>query len=155
MWSTYRRIVSDYVYNARLKTNSQDLNADLQDEKKFVEVSSDYRQQLTATIIDRMFEVTQENQVPLVLVDIPWDTLVSNFPKDDMRYFNQLNYFESAKVLEKDIDDKYLYWKKSFWHWTPYAHKQVGLKLAQYIIDNNLISDAGGEALSLKSAGGL
>ncbi|MCH8061428.1 MAG: hypothetical protein IH861_02880 [Chloroflexi bacterium] len=70
-----------------------------------------------------------------------------------MRYFDQLNYFESAKVLEKDIDDQYLYWKKSFWHWTPYAHQQVGLQLAQYIIENNLIKEAESEALSFKSGG--
>ena len=150
-----RRVASDFVYKARLNNNAQESTVSLQDEKEAAAERADYRRQLTASIIDRIYEVTQEHRVPLVLVDIPWDTLISEFPKEDMRYFDQLNYFEPAKVLEKDLDDKYLYWKKSFWHWTPYAHQQVGLQLAQYIIENDLIKEAGAEALSLKSNGGL
>jgi len=104
------------------------------------EVSADADQLiLGAKIIGRIYEVAEDKNIPFLLVDIPSRSLTSNIPIEQMTYLDQIHFFDSAKILKKVPKDILLYWKKSDGHWTPTAHRIVGERLAEFIIEHNLL----------------
>jgi hypothetical protein len=113
-----------------------------------IEVASadelDYQRRLCAAIFERMYAVTREAGIPLLIHSLPnlrgGGELVDSFPSDrfDARRPG-VALLASREVLEPFAGRERLYWTRSHWHWTPRSHELAGRALAERIVRDGML----------------
>jgi len=146
-----REMVEQNLEN--LTENEADLHADKgadSGKEKSREAVAEYRSRLAAAIFKRLYDVTREHDVPLVVQSIPHRRdrptphLVDAFPADAFGMTVQrpgFTFMPMKPRLDPHVGKTQLYWNRSHRHWTPFAHEQSGKALAQIIIEQRLLGD--------------
>jgi hypothetical protein len=107
---------------------------------------STYERMLAAAIFDRLWRWTQEREIELVILSIPFTDgtgstmLHDQFPRSEFALERPGLYYLSVKeLLDPYVEKELLYWKYSHSHWTPLSHAVAGQALARLILERGLL----------------
>lgn len=99
------------------------------------------QQKLAAAILDRMYAVLSERNIPLVIQSIPGVTLVDVFP---VQFFDTtrpgITYLPMKPLLASLERRAPAYNLRSHMHWTAAAHEVSGKAIAAAILRENLLA---------------
>ena len=101
----------------------------------------EYQRRLAAAILDRIYALTQQRGIPMVLQSIPTrvrnpERLVEMFPVEHFEVDREgLLVFHAKRVLDPWVERELLYYHRSHGHWTPRAHEVAGRELSQLILE--------------------
>ena len=104
-----------------------------------------YERLLGAAIFERLYETTRARHISLIILSIPTlrgnpNRLIDGFPFESFPVDRPAFAYISAKeLLEPHLGKELLYWTRSHYHWTPFAHRQAGEALADRIVGQRLL----------------
>ncbi len=97
---------------------------------------SHYERRLMAALLERMLAWCRERKILLVVQSIPEGILLGPSLRDDFPYAefslprNGLRFIRCEEFLAPWLGKELLYWTRSHNHWTPFAHRLSGERLA-------------------------
>jgi lysophospholipase L1-like esterase len=102
---------------------------------------------LAVAIFERIYAGARARGIPLVIQSIPSDTfvdgkraLVEAFPIGQFDVAREGLAFVSGKeFLDPYLGRERLYWTRSHFHWTPFAHRVSGEALARVVLERKLL----------------
>ena len=111
-------------------------------DEHLVDEEVEYQQRLGAAILNRIYDTTRKEGIPLVVHvlptrnEIPERQLIDRFPYEKFRSDRPGLLVVSMKpALDPFIGTVPLYWNQSHSHWTPFSHEQAGKAIARSILD--------------------
>lgn len=106
----------------------------------------DKRPKLAAAIIDRMYEVLREKDIPLVVQSIPGGLYAGDSKPVDifpLEYFDidrpGLAYVTIKPLAEAYDGDEVLVNRRSHRHWSPIPHEWAGKAIAETILEDGFV----------------
>lgn len=109
------------------------------------EAERSYERRLAAALFEKLYTLASSNGGSLAVVSIPTyrqkpDRLIDTFPVDLFGGSRpSYVYVSGAAVLEPHLGREPLYWLRSHYHWTPFAHDVVGRTLADRVVSAGLL----------------
>jgi GDSL-like Lipase/Acylhydrolase family len=98
-----------------------------------------YERRLAAALLQRLLDWCRDKQVLLVVQSIPEGLPVGPTLRDDFPYAEfpvdqeGMRFVRIEEFLSPWLGKELLYWTRSHFHWTPFAHRLSGERLAEVI----------------------
>jgi hypothetical protein len=98
-----------------------------------------YERELGAALLERLLSWCGEREVGLVIQSIPEGNPYSLTLRDDFPYAEfpvdreGLTFLRCEELLAPWLGKEPLYWSRSHFHWTPFAHRLSGERLAEAV----------------------
>jgi hypothetical protein len=111
------------------------------------EVEDDSEERLAAALLQRILDTTRALDIAFVVQSIPLyvaapegELLVDAFPYERFPVEQPgLAFLATEPLLRPHLGVEQLYWLRSHFHWTPFAHRLSGEALAARIADGGLL----------------
>jgi lysophospholipase L1-like esterase len=137
------------ILKARLvEANEQNVRQAAEQAQPVSDDAGEAQRRLAAAIFERIYAATRARGIPLVIQSIPGEVrvdaeirLAEAFPLAEFDVAREGLAFVSAKeLLDPWMAREQLYWTRSHFHWTPFAHRLSGEALSRVILERKLLA---------------